>query len=331
MSGSWGKIWQDGLKDGDEIVAERMTRDELKRKKIAVLLGGLSAEREVSLRTGKAVLAALERCGMTAVAIDAGRDLAEVLKRERAEVVFIALHGRYGEDGTVQGMLELLGLPYTGSGVMASSVAMDKVATKKFLLHHGIPTPAAWVYVAGESREAFCDGVSTYPVIAKPAHEGSTIGVTVAASREELDRALDVALEHDGTVLVEEFIRGDEATVSVLDGMALPIIQVVPKGGFYDFTSKYTAGRTEYLLPAPFSAEVTARMQRFAVAAIHALGCRGAARADFMVRGEEIFCLEVNTIPGMTETSLLPKAAAAAGIDFDELVMRLLEGAAVDK
>lgn len=308
-----------------------MTREELKTKKIAVLLGGMSAEREISLRTGRAVMASLERGGYDAVAIDAGRDLAQRLTETGAQVVFIALHGRFGEDGTVQGMLELLGLPYTGSGVLASSVAMDKVATKKFLLHHQIPTPTFSVYQRGDDRAAFVAAVTSWPMIAKPAHEGSTIGVTIAHNRDELLQALDEALRYDETVLVEEFIRGEEATVSVLNGTVLPAIQVVPKGGFYDFNSKYTAGRTEYLLPAPFPPEIYAAMQRLASEAIRALGCKGAARADFMIRGSELFCLEVNTIPGMTETSLLPKAAAAVGIDFDELVLRLLEGAALGK
>lgn len=308
-----------------------MTRDELKHKRIGVLLGGLSAEREISLRTGRAVLAALERNGYTAVAIDAGRDLAQRLAAEQIEVAFIALHGRFGEDGTVQGLLELLDIPYTGSGVLASSVAMDKIATKKFLLHEGIPTPAFHTYALGEERSTLLAGITSWPVIAKPAHEGSTIGVTVARDPEELTRALDAALQYDTTVLIEEFISGAEATVSVLDGIPLPIIQVVPKSGFYDFTSKYTAGQTEYLLPAPLPPAVYAAMQRHAANAIRALGCKGAARADFMIRGDELFCLEVNTIPGMTETSLLPKAAAAAGIPFDELVLRLLEGAGVGK
>lgn len=308
-----------------------MTRDELKGKKIAVLLGGASSEREISLRTGRAALAALQRCGYDAVGIDADRQLPQRLEEAGAEVVFIALHGRHGEDGTVQGLLEILGLPYTGSGVLASSMAMDKVTTKKLLLHHGIPTPAFAVYQAGEDRDRFCAQIAHWPVIAKPAHEGSTIGVTIAHNREELERGLDEGLRFDATILVEEFIRGDEATVSVLNGEALPVIQVVPKTGFYDFTSKYTAGQTEYLLPAPFPAELYARLQQSAMQAVAALGCQGAARVDFMIRDQAIFCLEVNTIPGMTETSLLPKAAAYAGIGFDELVQRILEGAATGK
>ena len=170
-----------------------------------------------------------------------------------------------------------------------------------------------------------------WPVIAKPAHEGSTIGVTIANNPEELGAGLRAGLAYDHTILVEEFIQGDEATVSVLNGAALPVIQVVPKSGFYDFSSKYTAGQTEYLLPAPFSREIYAELQESAVAAVAILGCLGAARADFMIKNGKTYCLEVNTIPGMTETSLLPKAAAHAGIDFDELVQRILESAGTGK
>lgn len=308
-----------------------MTRDELKQKKIAVLLGGLSAEREVSLRTGQAVVKALAGEGYQVVAIDAGRDLAAQLVAAQVEVVFIALHGRFGEDGTVQGLLEILGIPYTGSGVLASSVAMDKVATKKILLHHGISTPAFAVYRQGEERSALQGSWKRYPLVVKPVREGSTIGVSIVQEPGGLDAALDEALRHDRCVLIEEFIAGAEVTVGVLDGAALPIIQVVPKAGFYDYANKYTAGRTEYLLPAPLPATVYALLQDAAVVACNALGCSGAARVDFMVRGEETFCLEVNTIPGMTETSLLPKAAGHAGMSFAELAQRILCGAGLGK
>jgi len=299
--------------------------------KIAVLYGGISSEREVSLRTGRAVLTALSRCGYNVVGIDADRDLASKVVAAGAEVVFIALHGRHGEDGTVQGLLEILGLPYTGSGVRASSMAMDKVTTKRLLLQQGIPTPDFCVYQQDDDIALFTRQIKHWPVIAKPAHEGSTIGVTIANNPEELVTGLRAGLAYDHTILVEEFIQGDEATVSVLNGAALPVIQVVPKSGFYDFSSKYTAGQTEYLLPAPFAPEIYKELQESAVAAVAILGCLGAARADFMIRNGKAYCLEVNTIPGMTETSLLPKAAAKAGIDFDELVQRILESAGTGK
>ena len=308
-----------------------MNRNELRKMKIAVLYGGVSSEREVSLRTGSAVLAALTRCGYNAVGIDADRDLAGKLVETGAEVVFIALHGRHGEDGTVQGLLEILGLPYTGSGVLASSMAMDKVTTKRLFLQQGISTPDFCVYHQGDNVENFTTQIKHWPVIAKPVHEGSTIGVTIAHNPEELATGLEAGLAYDRTILVEEFIQGDEATVSVLNGVALPVIQVVPKSGFYDFSAKYTAGQTEYLLPAPFSREIYAELQESAIAAVAILDCLGAARADFMIKNGKIYCLEVNTIPGMTETSLLPKAAKQAGIDFDELVQRILESCGTGK
>lgn len=306
-----------------------MTDEELKNKKIAVLRGGLSAEREVSLRTGAAVLKALSESGYAVIDIDAGRDLAERLRSEGAEVAFIALHGRFGEDGTVQGLLELLGIPYTGSGVLASALAMDKVTTKRLLIYHGLQTPAFAIFRQGDDPRTV--DWQDWPAIVKPAREGSTIGVAIVRRAEELPAALAAALVYDSTVLIEEFIEGMEITVGVLDGEALPIIQVAPKGGFYDYHAKYTAGQTEYILPAPLPALLYTQVQEAAAAAFRALGCVGAARVDFMVRGEEFFCLEVNTIPGMTETSLLPKAARQAGISFAQLTQRILAGAGLGK
>lgn len=308
-----------------------MNRDEMRKLKIAVIYGGVSSEREVSLRTGRAVLAALTRCGYDVVGIDADRNLASNLVAAGAKIVFIALHGRHGEDGTVQGLLEILGLPYTGSGVLASSMAMDKVTTKRLLIQQGITTPEFYVYRQGDDFEAFAGQIKHWPVIAKPAHEGSTIGVTIANAPEDLVAGLRAGLAYDRTILVEEYIQGEEATVSVLNGAALPVIKVVPSSGFYDFAAKYTVGQTEYFLPAPFSSEIYRDLQQTAVAASAALGCLGAVRADFMIMNGKTYCLEVNTIPGMTETSLLPKAAAHAGIDFEELVQQILESAGTGK
>ena len=308
-----------------------MTRQELKNKHIAVLMGGLSGEREVSLRTGKAVLQALQQEGFRAVAIDAGRDLPRRLEKERAEVAFVALHGRFGEDGTVQGLLELMGIPYTGSGVLASSLAMDKVTTKKLLLYHELPTPGFATYRRGEERLRLTEHCRSFPLVVKPNREGSTLGVVIVRRAEELEEALEEALRYDEVALVEEFIAGMEVTVGVLDGSPLPIIHIAPRSGFYDYAAKYTAGQTEYILPAPLDGVLYERIQQAAVEACRILGCVGAARVDFMVRGAEFYCLEVNTIPGMTETSLLPKAAGHAGISFAELTQRILEGAGLDK
>jgi D-alanine-D-alanine ligase len=310
---------------------DSMINPDFDNKPIAVLMGGMSAEREISLKTGNAVLGALKRLGYPAFGIDVGRDLAARLTWQGAKIAFIALHGRYGEDGKVQGLLEILNIPYTGSGVLASSMAMDKVVTKKLLLYHGLSTPA---FV--EVRRADADKLSLgdcppFPIVVKPAREGSTIGISRADNEAQLREGLAMAFEHDDLVLVEEFIQGREVTVGVLDDLALPIVEVVPEGGFYDYAAKYTAGRTQYLLPAPLSETLTARLQQAALEIFRILGCAGAARIDFMVRGEEFFCLEVNTIPGMTETSLLPKAAGAAGMTFEDLVERILAGAGLNK
>ena len=308
-----------------------MNRTELKYKKIAVLMGGLSAEREISLKTGQAVLSALLENGCDAVAIDAGHDLPTQLREVGAEVAFICLHGRYGEDGTVQGLLEMMQIPYTGSGVMSSSMVMDKVVTKQILLYHEISTPGFVAYRCGDDRSVLFKRCRHFPLVVKPAREGSTIGISIAQDRTELEAGLEEALKHDDLVLIEDYIQGDEITVSILNNESLPIIQIVPKSGFYDYESKYTPGHTEYLLPAPLEAVLYNRLQETSVAACKALACRGAARVDFMVREREFFCLEVNTIPGMTATSLLPKAAAEAGISFNELVMQILEDAGLNK
>lgn len=307
------------------------TREELLNKRIGVLLGGLSAEREISLRTGHACLNALQQLGYQAVAIDVSHDLPQQLRDAGVEIAFIALHGRFGEDGRVQGLLELLQIPYTGSGVLASSMAIDKVITKQMLLYHELPTPGFDFMRPGDSAEQLFERCRHLPLVVKPSREGSTIGISIAHSREALRHGIDTAAVLDGTVLVEDFIDGSELTVSVLNGEALPIIQIVPKSGFYDYQSKYTAGATEYLLPAPIDAVSTEKIQQAAVNACRALGCCGAARVDFMLREREFYCIEVNTIPGMTETSLLPKAAAAAGIEFPQLVEMILLDSGLDK
>lgn len=306
-------------------------RKELMKSRIAVLMGGLSAEREISLKTGGAVLKALLESGCNAVGVDVGNDLPSQLKEVAAEVAFICLHGRYGEDGTVQGLLEMMQIPYTGSGVMASSMAMDKVVTKQILLYHEISTPGFLVYRAGEDRNALLERCRHFPLVVKPCREGSTIGISIVRDLTQLEAGLDEALRHDELVLIEDFIQGDEVTVSVLNDRPLPIIKIVPKSGFYDYTSKYTPGQTEYLLPAPLEAVLYNRLQEVARAACRALFCRGVARVDFMVRDREFFCLEVNTIPGMTATSLLPKAAAAAGVSFNQLALEILEDAGLNK
>jgi D-alanine-D-alanine ligase len=306
-------------------------REELLQKRIGVLMGGLSAEREVSLKTGRAVLQALRERNYDTVAVDPGHSLPEQLKDAGVEVAFIALHGRSGEDGRVQGLLELLQIPYTGSGVLASSMAIDKVMTKQLLLYHELPTPGFDFVRSGEDPETLLARCRHLPLVVKPSREGSTIGITVARDREQLREGIKLATQLDGNVMVEDFINGDELTVSVLNGEALPIIQIVAAGGFYDYHAKYQSNSTEYLLPAPIDAVSYQQVQQAAVKAYHILGCRGAARVDFMFREREFYCIEVNTVPGMTETSLLPKAAAAAGIEFGRLAEMMLLDAGLDK
>lgn len=306
-----------------------MTSRDLQSKRIGVLLGGSSAEREISLRTGTAILKALESLGYSVIAVDTGSEFISDLKQ--IDVAVVALHGRHGEDGTIQGLLEMLQVPYTGSGVLASSLAMDKVMTKRMLQQASIPTPEYDVFHQGEDAEAFVSSQTNFPLVVKPSREGSTIGISIVDGPGALAKGLDEAVALDRTVLVESFFAGDELTVGVLDGEALPVIQIVPQSGFYDYEAKYTKGKTEYLLPAPISQELTHQLQQAAVLACRTLGCRGGARVDFLANDKGWTCLEVNTIPGMTSTSLLPKAAAEAGISFERLCERLLFDAGLDK
>ncbi len=305
----------------------------LTRVRIGVLMGGRSAEREISLRTGLAVYRALRRRGYRAVAIDVDDSLPRQLKAKKVALVFLALHGPGGEDGTIQGFLETIGMPYTGSGVRASAMAMHKVTAKTLLACHGIPVPAGTVIRAGQaSPKQVPPAGLRWPVIVKPAAEGSTIGISIVRKASEWRAALRRAHKHDREAVVEAYIPGHEVTVSVLGGArrprALPTIEIVAPGGFYDYAAKYTKGRSRYLCPAPLPASVSRRVTDLAVRAYGILGCGGAARVDFRVtpRGKP-YVLEVNTIPGMTETSLLPMAAAKVGMDYDTLTEEILKSA----
>jgi D-alanine-D-alanine ligase len=303
---------------------ECWTREQLLKKRIGVLAGGWSAEREVSLRTGEAALKALLARGYHAVLIDPDQRLPQQLLDAEIDVAFIALHGQGGEDGTVQGLLEVMRIPYSGSGVLSSSIAMDKIVTKQLLVYHGLPTPGFDYVRSGESPEDLANRCQQVPIVVKPSQEGSTVGICIARTREELEAGLEVAARLNGTLMVEEFIDGDELTVSVVNDQALPIIQIVPQGGFYDYQAKYVSTTTRYLVPAPLAPDIAGQIQDAALRACRALGCRGAARVDFMMANNSFYCIEVNTIPGMTATSLLPKAAAAAGIGFEDLVELIL-------
>jgi D-alanine-D-alanine ligase len=302
-----------------------------KKKKIGVMMGGLSREREISLRTGKAILRALTEKGYQALAIDVGQDIAETLIKEKIDIAFIALHGRFGEDGTIQGMLELMRIPYTGSGVLASALALHKIMAKKFFLCENIPTPTYEVFQREEIEKNPPRTTSLpLPLVVKPAREGSTIGVSIVRKEEELVPALKEAGKYDEEILVEEFMKGKEITVGILEDIPLPIIEIAPKSGFYDYHSKYTKGETEYIIPARIPREKYLYAQEVSLKAFQVLGCSGCARVDLMTDEDgNPFVIDVNTMPGMTETSLLPKAAGYAGISFEDLVERILLGASL--
>ncbi|MCE5313609.1 MAG: D-alanine--D-alanine ligase [Armatimonadota bacterium] len=341
--------------------------------KVAVMMGGMSSERGVSLSTGKQILDALDMGKYEAVGVDAAlipgtrRQCLQGASTEveavasvgaalcsenklvsvqeiagdsglRPDVVFLALHGRYGEDGTVQGFLELLGIPYTGSGVLASALAMDKSMAKKVLAIDGVPVPASVDFCCknGKWDEEFITAAVDkigYPVIVKPSRQGSSIGMTKVNSREALNNAIKDAVCYDGQIIIEQFIEGRELTVAVLgnnEPFALPVIEIVPKNGSYDYEAKYTPGATQEIVPAVISSEAAERAQELGLAAHKSLGCKGVSRTDIIMTNDEMFVLEVNTIPGMTPTSLLPQAAAAAGISFGRLLDMLIEYAMED-
>ena len=309
--------------------------------RVAVLKGGRSLERQVSLRSGARVEDALERLGHEVVAVDVGLDLVRRMRDDSFDAAFVALHGRDGEDGTVQELLEILGIPYTGSGILACSRAMDKVLTKHLLLDAGIPTPEFFAFNQTAFRElGAADALPAiedrldFPIVVKPSSQGSALGIKFARTAADVPAALVAAFSYDGRVLLERHVNGRDLAVSVLDGPdgpeALPVVEAVPREeDFYDFEARYGIGRTSFVCPAELPGGVTERAQELALATYRLLGLYGFGRVDLMLdSADELFVLEANPIPGLTETSLLPQAAEAAGIEFDELVGRILELAA---
>jgi D-alanine-D-alanine ligase len=325
--------------------------------KVAVLMGGRSAEREISLKTGQGVARALRALGHETTSVDAadgallppggeeaGARPAGVVERlplgaqvgvvdvpavRDADIVYIALHGTFGEDGRIQALLELAGKRYTGSGVLASALAMDKDMSKRMFVDGGVPTPRWTVRRAGEMPDArdleACGGL---PVVVKPNEEGSSVALTIVESATDLVPAFEEAALHGGVVLIEEYVAGRELTVAVLDDEALPIVEIRPKQGFYDYENKYTPGRTDYFCPADLPVAVAERVCGLGLKAALALGCTGVSRVDFRLSPQgEAYCLEVNTIPGMTPTSLVPMAARAVGVSYEDVVARALESA----
>lgn len=295
--------------------------------KVAVLFGGESAEREVSLRSGQAVLKGLLAQGIDAHPFDPKERKLSDLVNEQFDRVFIVLHGRGGEDGRVQGALEWLGMPYTGSQVQGSAFAMDKVRSKFLFAGAGVPTAPFQVVTKGQSYDpdALLEALSG-KVMVKPANEGSSIGMSKAETSEQLTSAIELAWQYDNEVLIEQWITGTEVTVAILNGVALPVIEMRTPNTFYDYQAKYQSTSTEYLCPAPLSAELTDKIQAVALRAFQLVGGRTWGRVDILIgQNEQLNVLEVNTVPGMTETSLVPKAAKAAGISFEQLVAKILE------
>ena len=300
--------------------------------KVGVLFGGRSAERDVSIMSGTGVLNALKSRGVDAHAFDPGTQSLAELAQQGFDRVFIALHGRYGEDGSLQGALEQLGIPYTGSGVMASSVGMDKITTKKIWIMHGVPTPKYASIDATTDLDKVIADIGL-PLIVKPPLEGSTIGITKVGKAEEFKAAVDLAAGFDEVVLAEEFVTGREFTVAVLgtgaQARALPIVEIVAPEGNYDYQNKYFTDDTQYHCPANLPADLAEEIQRHAVNAYRALGCEGWGRVDVLVRESDMrpFLLEVNTSPGMTGHSLVPMAARAVGISYEDLCVEILRSA----
>lgn len=307
-----------------------------KNIKVAVVMGGPSKEREVSLNTGNAILSALQEKGYDAVGIDLDpQHIVEQLKKSGATVVFNAVHGLYGEDGRLQGVLEMLGIPYTGSRVLASAVAMDKFFTKHLFENNHVPT-AKCLYITKQDETSPKDRIIQelgIPCVVKPAAQGSSIGVTIVKSEQQLEAALEEAFRYGDRILAEAFFKGKEVAAGVMPGpdgkaMGMPLVLIEPHVNFYDFHNKYTKGATTYTCPAPFDEVTTKRLQQIAVAAYNALGCSGVARTDLMLAEDgTAIALEVNTVPGMTATSLIPKAAAAMGLSFPDLCEKILQSA----
>jgi D-alanine-D-alanine ligase len=299
----------------------------LTTKRIAVVMGGQSAEREISIRSGRAVKDALLRRGYDAISLDMDHSIGTRLREVQAKIVFIALHGPGGEDGTIQGMLEVLRMPYTGSGVQACAMAMDKVMTKALLEYHEILVPRGIVRTRPEHKAPLPHGLG-FPVVVKPINQGSTLGISIVRHAREMSAGMKLALKYGPQVLIEEYIKGRELTVGVVNDRPLPAVEIKAPNGFYDYAAKYTPGASIYIAPAAIPQRTANLLRSMALRVHQCLGCRGATRVDFRLdaRGRP-FVLELNTVPGMTETSLLPMAAKAAHLSYEGLVEAMLQSA----
>jgi D-alanine-D-alanine ligase len=310
-------------------------RKKKKSLKIGVISGGISSERKISLMTGKNIYQSLLKSGYNAIFIDMKDDFYQKLKE--INLAFMAIHGRYGEDGTAQGLLELMKIPYTGSGVLSSAMAINKILSKKILIYENIPTPEyiAVNFTGDQDLKKLSSIIEKnfgYPIVVKPNSEGSTIGVNIVRKNSQLKHAIKDVLKYDSKILIEEYIRGRELTVSIIgiEPVALPIIEIKPKSGFYDYKSKYTKDMTEYIVPADLDKKIVKTVSEAALKCHRVLECCGISRVDFILDDYgNSFVFEVNTMPGMTATSLVPKAAKAVGIDFDLLVEIILDSASL--
>lgn len=291
----------------------------LKKRRIGVLYGGLSEEKQISRRTGRAILKAFQRLGLKAAGIEADSNVAFRIRNKKVNFCFIALHGKWGEDGTVQGLCELMGIPYSGSGVLASAVGMNKIFSKQIFVNHKIPT-APFEIVSSPSQTPKLK----LPFVIKPCDSGSAIGVSIVKNRAQLRRAMRAAFRYSDSCLVEKYIRGKEITAPVLGERVLPLIEIVPKNAFYDYKAKYVKGMSDHILPARISKKSETKIKELALKVHRALGCRAFSRVDFILDTEEKpWVLELNSIPGMTETSLFPEAARAAGFTFEEMILEM--------
>lgn len=300
----------------------------LTTKKIGVLMGGISAEREVSLKSGTAVFRSLKKMGYNAVAMDVKADVCEALKKRRIDIAVIVLHGGWGEDGSIQGLLDVMGIPYTGSGVLSSALAMNKEASKKIFVYHRIPVPAFAVVTKKNLNSQLSSIGFGLPWVIKPASEGSSVGVSIVKKKAELKAALKQGFKYGTELIIERYINGREVQIGILNDRVLGGVEVRPSLEFYNYKAKYTPGLTQYILPPEINKRTYQKAKDAALSAHKALGCSGATRVDLIIdhRGNP-YVLEVNTIPGMTETSLLPKIAKKAGFDFSELIEEILEEA----
>jgi len=297
----------------------------LKNKKIGLIAGGISSERAIALKSSAAVEKALKSLGLNYIYIDFNpknrKDIFSVIRKARLDIVFLGLHGSYGEDGRIQGALDIMGIKYTGSGVLASSIGMDKLISKKLLLEAGLPTPDYYEYTGKELK-------MTLPVVVKPVDGGSTIGVTIVKSRKDFQKAVRLAKKYCAKVMVEKYIQGREVTVPVLFDRALPVIEIIPKTAFYDYTAKYTKGMSDHILPAKLKKSLYAGISELAVLTHKLLLMKDYSRIDFMIeeKSGKPYILEANSLPGLTGTSLLPEAAKCAGLSFEELILKMLAG-----